>query len=111
MTIYKESMYILPRELERINRLLDIPSFEFMTDLELENAGAEKDAFEGVFGVTFADGSTLTWDLCSGHSNYYDNVVWTSSDCSMERVLDCAYELDDIEFEAGGATYIVSINH
>ena len=101
----------MPSELERINRLLDIPSFEFMTEQQLENAGAEKDAFEGIFGVTFADGSMLTWDLCSGHSNYYDNVVWTSGDGSSEHVFDCTYELDDIEFEADGSAYMVSINH
>ena len=110
MTAYKERIWIPPKDLERINRLLDIPCLETMTDQELIDAGANTDYFEGIFCVDFDDGSTLTYDLCSGTCNYYDNVVWTSADGQHEIVLDCSYELDDIEFEADGATYTVTVN-
>jgi hypothetical protein len=40
---------------------------------------------------------------------YWDDVVWTSADGRRDIVLDCEYELDDIEFEVNGELYIVKI--
>lgn len=111
MTIYKERVNIPPATLERVNRLLDIESLEEMTDQELLDTKANTDQWEGIFYVTFDDGSSLTYDLCSGQSNYYDDVVWTSADGSRDVVLECTFELDDIEFDIDGVKYIVSINH
>lgn len=61
------------------------------------------------FYVEFDNGSSLTFDLCSGKHNYYDNVVWTSADGKTNVTLDCAYELDDIEVEIASELYIVKI--
>ena len=106
---YEEKVPLARSEIDRINRLLSIPSLEEMTDQELRDARANTDTFEGVFYVEFADGSTLTYDLCSGSTNYFDDVVWTSPDKRTDVVLDCEYELADIEFEAMGNTYVVVI--
>ena len=111
MTIYKECVYIEPGLLERVNRLLDIKSLEEMSDKELLDAGANTDQCEGIFSVTFDDGSSLNYDLCSGQSNYYDDVVWTSASGDHDIVLECSFELDDIEFDVDGVGYIVTINH
>lgn len=94
---------------ERVNRLLSIDSLEDMSDDELLSNGANTNHCEGIFAVEFADGSSLNFDLCSGTHNYFDDVVWTSGDGSHDVVLDCAYELDDIEFEHEGTVYVVRI--
>lgn len=111
MTIYKEAIRIPTKQIERVNRLLDIESLEEMTDQQLLDVGANTDQCEGIFCVTFDDGSSLNYDLCSGQTNYYDDVVWTSSDGSRDVVLECSFELDDIEFDVDGVRYIVTINH
>jgi hypothetical protein len=101
----------IDRELyDRVNRLLEIPSLSDMTDNELLQAGANTDQYEGIFCVDFDDGSELTWDLCSGNENYFDDVVWTGNDGHM-TTLECTFELSDIEFKAhNGETYAVRIH-
>lgn len=111
MTVYKEQVVIEPELVKRVKRLLDIPSLEEMSDQELLDAGANTDQCEGIFSVTFDDGSTLNYDLCSGQSNYFDDVVWTSGDGKQDVILECSFELDDIEFDVDGVRYIVTINH
>ena len=106
---YVEFVKIPQKCLERINRLLDIEALDAMTESELLEAGASADYFEGVFYVEFEDGSSLTYDLCSGQHNYYDNVVWVNAAMTKELVLDCTYELCDIVFEADGNLYAVYI--
>ena len=96
-------------EIDRINRLLDIPSLSDLTDDELRDMGAFTDATEGIFYAQFDDGSSLNYDLCSGQENYYDDAVWTSADGSRDVVLECSFELDDIGFEVDGETYSVII--
>lgn len=109
MTKHEEVMRLSKSEFNRINRLLAIPSLEDISDDELRNMGATTDSCEGIFTVDFDDGSSLNFDLCSGRHNYWDDVVWTSADGSRDIVLDCEYELDDIEFEVDGELYIVKI--
>lgn len=109
MTRHIAIMRLPSDEVDRINRLLAIPSLEDMTDDELRNMGATTDGCEGIFTVDFDDGSSLNFDLCSGRHNYWDDVVWTSADGSRDIVFDCEYELDDIEFEVDGELYIVKI--
>ena len=109
MTKHEEVMHLSKNEFNRINRLLAIPSLEDISDDELRNMGATTDGCEGIFTVDFDDGSSLNFDLCSGKHNYWDDVVWTSTDGSRDIVLDCEYELDDIEFEVDGELYVVNI--
>lgn len=42
---------------------------------------------------------TITWD----------DVVWTSADGNTDVTLDCEYELDNIEVDIEGETYIVEV--
>ena len=95
---------------DRVNRRLDIESFEEMSDEDMHEAGIHTDWSEGVFEAVFDDGSRLTYDLCSGRSNYYDDVVWTGADGKRSAVLDCTFELADIEFSIDGTRYFVKIN-
>jgi hypothetical protein len=97
-------------EFDRVNRLLSIRSLSEMSDSQLIEAGANTDRCEGILFVTFDDGSSLNYDLCSGQENYFDDVVWTSSDGKSDICLECTFELSDIEFEAMGEEYIVRLN-
>ena len=107
---YVESVSLPTETFDRINKLLALPYFDEMTDDEMRDAGAEDGAYEGIFGMTFEDGASFTYDLCSGGSNYYDNMVLTDKD-GYESVFDCDYELDrKIELNVGDSTYIININ-
>lgn len=103
------TVHIPSDEFDRVNRLLSIDSLEDMADGELILQGANTNHNEGIFRVTFDDGSSLNFDLCSGTHNYWDDVVWTSSDGKTDVTLDCEYELDNIEVDIEGETYIVEI--
>lgn len=97
-------------EYDRVNRLLAIQSLSAMSDTQLLQAGANTDQCEGILYVKFDDGSCLNFDLCSGQENYFDDVVWTSPDGRHDVILECTFELDDIEFEAMGEEYEVKLN-
>ncbi|MBR2302032.1 MAG: hypothetical protein IKA41_08810 [Bacteroidaceae bacterium] len=107
MMTYQETIKIPATEFNRINRLLAIECFENMSDEEMRKAGANTDQYEGLWLIEFDDGSKLTWDLCSGSSNYYDNAVWTSADGKRSITLECLFELCDIWFEVDGTLYRV----
>ena len=106
---YEETMYIPKSEFDRINRLLAIESLEEMTDEELIKSGANTDYCEGIFRVIFDNGASINFDLCSGQHNYWDDVVWTSADGKIDIVLDCTYELDDVEVEIDSELYIIKL--
>lgn len=109
MIVHEEIVHISKSEFDRINRLLAIDSLEDMTDSELIEQGANTDVNEGIFYVKFDNGASLNFDLCSGQHNYWDDVVWTSADGKWDTVLDCDYELGDIEVEIGYELYVVKI--
>lgn len=109
MIVHEETIAISTSEFNRINRLLAIESLEDMTNSELLEQGANTNYCEGVFHVEFDNGASLNFDLCSGQHNYWDDVVWTSQDGKTNVVLDCEYELDDIEVEIESELYIVKI--
>ena len=107
--IYHEVKYpISKRELQRVRLLLDFKSFEIFTDEELEKFGIVKDSAEYIFGVSFNDGATLDWKLCSGSSNYFDEVTFQYPD-GRTADLDPTFELDDIEIDAGTDIYVVKL--
>ena len=109
MIKHEETIHIPANEYDRINRLLAIPSLEDMTDNELIAQGANTNVCEGIFCAEFDNGTSLNFDLCSGNHNYWDDVVWTSADGTRDVVLDCEYELGDIEVEIDGELYIVKV--
>ena len=109
MIKHEAIVYIDKDEFDRINRLLAIESLEEMTDSELIEQGANTDVCEGIFYVKFDNGASLNFDLCSGQHNYWDDVVWINADKTRDVILDCEYELDDIEVEIENELYIVKI--
>lgn len=109
MKKHEATVYLAYDEIDRVNRLLAIESLDDMTDDELFAQGASTCQHEGIFCVKFDDGSSISFDLCSGIHNYWDDVVWTSSDGSTDVVLDCEYEIGDIEAEIESELYIVRI--
>ena len=106
--IYKEEVHINKELAHRIKRCLAVDNIEDMTDEELEAWGYKRDSREGIFSVKFQNGSYLTWDLCSGTHNYYDDVTMFFPDKTFSE-LDCTYEFDDIEVDTDVATYIVKL--
>lgn len=109
MITHEATVRLSESEVSRINRLLDIESLEILTDTELLEMGANTNVCEGIFHVEFDNGASLNFDLCSGNHNYWDDVVWTSADGTSDVVLDCSYELSDIEVEIESELYIVTI--
>ena len=105
--VHTEKVLIQKEDLERICRLLEIEDLSSCSEKELSKLNAKRDDYQGWLDVTFDDGSNLTWDLCSGGSNYYDNVVFTRNGDS--QTLDCTYKLDDIEIDAETDIYIVRL--
>lgn len=98
-------------EYSRINCLLGLRSLSELTDIQLYNLGANTNQNEEIFCVDFDDGSSVTYTLRSGHNNYFDDIVWTSADGTMEYNPECTFELDDIEFTApNGDKYLVFID-
>lgn len=109
MSKHIATVHISSDEINRINRLLSINSMEDMSDNELIMLGANTNHNEGIFRVSFDDGSSLNFDLCSGIYNYWDDVVWTSADGNMDVTLECEFEISNIEFDIDGETYVVEI--
>ena len=109
MIKHEETVYITTSDFNRINKLLAIESLEEMTYSKFVEHGANTDYCEGIFRVEFDNGASLNFDLCSGKHNYWDDVVWTSADGTTDIVLDCEYELGDIEVEIESELYIVRI--
>lgn len=109
MNKHEATVYLTYDEVARVNRLLAIDSLEDMTDSELLAQGASTDQHERIYCVKFDDGSAISFYLCSGIHNYWDDVVWTNPDGSADVVLDCDYEIGDIEAEIESELYIVRI--
>lgn len=90
------TIHMPTKEFDRINRLLiDIYDLNEMTDKELDEYGADKNTRDEIFTAHFDDGSYLTFDLCSGEINYYDDVVWHSADEKTVCVYDPNFELSE----------------
>ena len=106
---YIAKIEIPQQEINRINHLLGILSLEDMSDEELLAEGANTNYHEGVYFAEFENGASIRFDLCSGVSNYWDDVVFTYPDGESELVFDCDYELGDIEVEIDDINYIVKI--
>lgn len=109
---YSVTIHMPTRTFNRINRLLrDIYDLNEMTDKELDRYGADKNTREEIYRAYFADGSSITYDLCSGEINYYDDVVWYSADKKTSCVFDYDFELyeESIYSPNNKDTYIVRI--
>ena len=97
--------------IDRFNKLFDIEDMEEMSEDELYLHGAKQNDYESIFEVRFENGSRLTYDLASGDTNYYDNVIWYEcDDDAVGRTLDCLFYLEkEFEVDIDDDVYIVHI--
>lgn len=95
--------------IREIRDLLAIDDLETVPEAELDAVGAKPHDRRPVYEAKFPDGSVLSYELCSGSTNYWGDVVWTSPD--KTRTVDCEpeYELDCMEVEIDGVTYAVDV--
>lgn len=95
--------------MREIRDLLAIDDLETVPEEELDAVGAKQHDRQSVYEAKFSDGSVLSYELCSGSTNYWGDVVWTSPD--KARTMDCEpeYELDCMEVEIDGVTYAVNV--
>ena len=118
---FEKSVQIAKAEIDRVNALLSTGFCSEPTDEELLRMGAKGFFTEGIFCVTFADGSSINFDLCADSYDsictdsfqkvhcFYDQVTWTNADGTREIGLDCAYAVEDIEVDIDDNTYVVHI--
>lgn len=119
---YEETVRLCRKTIDRVNALLSADFCREPSDEELLCMGASNGfSTEGIYLVTFEDGSVLNFDLCVDSYEsictdtlqkvhcFYDEVTWTSADGATDVELNCAYEIEDIEVEIDGNTYIVRI--
>lgn len=70
---------------------------------KIEKLNARQDDYIGLFEIDINDKYSLTIDLCSGDSNYYDNIViWQKNGNYYNEIdyLDCDFEIgNDIILE------------
>lgn len=109
MSVFKEKAAVQKKEFERIGRLLAIGSFKTMSEKTRLERGICPNTCEEIIYAKFADGSVIVWCLCSGTSNYFDDVSWISADGETEITLVPSRKLENIEVEIGGNLYVVEL--
>lgn len=102
--IHEVKFPIERKEIYRIRNLLEIKSFESWDDEKLEKLGIVKGSDEWIMGASFDNGVKINYTLCCGDNNYYDAIVFQYPD-GTEEDLDCSYDFDDIEVDAGSDIY------
>lgn len=109
---YEATVQLKESTFNRVNKLLAIQSLSEMTDHELMAAGANTHHCEGIFEAAFEDGSRVTWDLCSGSENYFDDIVWhngSEGNDTEDITFECSFELSDFSFGVHDNSYDVHI--
>lgn len=87
---YKETLKVEKEEIKKWNFLLS-KDIDEMTEEEKNFYNPKEYDFIGGYIVEFEDESYITFDLCSGGTNYYDEVIWHNKENTTEIVFDCAY--------------------
>ena len=105
--VHEVNFPISRKEVQRIRMLLEV-NYEDWDDDKLDKMGIVKDTCESIIGVSFNDGAILDWNLCSGRTNYYDDVVFQHPNGKIVT-LDCSYELDDIEIDTDTDVYLIKL--
>jgi len=105
---HREEVTLKKSNLLFVKRCLEVESLEEMSDEELEAWGYKKDDCKLIFLVDFDDGCTVIWKLCSGQTNYYDDVVLQYPDGSSDT-LECTFELDDVQIETPTDVYYIKL--
>ena len=111
MKTYATTVWMTRKVFEQINGLLKIRSLEELTEEEKKLNPMQNDCI-GVFFAEFEDGASMTFDVCSGEENYYDNcILFVDKDDKVGVPIDCIFELPkSICVDYGMTTYIVNID-
>lgn len=106
---YKGKFKVNASDLKHYEELLYLDNFEDCTEEDMESVNARLFDEIQIANVTFKNGVYVLIDLCSGCSNYFDNIVVCDSQGNAVDELDCTYEIGDFEFDYNGDTYIVEM--
>lgn len=106
---YKAEVRLKASECEKIRKLLDIDSIDGMSDEELDAVGASRHDRLPVYTAKFEDGSVLSYELCSGSTNYWGDITWTAPGSGMTADCEPDYDFGSMELEIEGVTYEVCI--
>ena len=100
--VYKNinTIWITQKEIDKLNKFFEI-NFDNVKengDYEqqdlIDELGAKQDDTMGLFTFKFENGKSITIDLDSGSSNYYDNIILWDNDGEEEFVFDCDFEFN-----------------
>ena len=109
MATYKVTVDIQKSVYDKLLSAFGIDDISKLSQEEIEKLGAWPYQQSRVYVARFDDGSFITYDICSGTSNYFDDVSYIAPDGRTET-LECTFDIDDIEIERNGNTYIVELN-
>jgi hypothetical protein len=108
MKIYTKSVYIPKKELERLNRLLDV----VYDEEDMKREGVDFDSTLFLRTVKFDDGYEAHVRVCSGQHNLWSEAILFDPDGNeVSCIDDCSYEHIDGDwyFETEDANYTVTI--
>lgn len=104
---YKKTLKLNKDYVEYLRNLLSIE------DLSIDNKGIGRiDDYIGIASVDFPNNKSITIDLASGSTNYYDNVVLWEKDGIYYNELDCSdcnFDIGTFELFHDDDIYIVEI--
>lgn len=108
---YTAKLRVYARTLKRINRLLDIDQLEDLTDEERIALDVETNYHARIGTAFFDNGKRMSFDLCSGSSNYWVDIALKNSDWSIVVDFEPAFELSEgeHEFVVGDDVYVVHV--
>lgn len=110
--IYKAKIELSQAEITLYNRLLEEIDFDDDTKEmqdKIAELGAKQDDQIGIYSYEFENGNYVNIDICSGSSNYYDNIVLFDKNGNELWVNEYDFRIDSFEFELDDDTYIVEI--
>ena len=100
--VYKNinTIWITQKEIDKLNKYFEInfdnvkENGEYEQQDLIDKLGAKQDDTMGLFTFKFENGKSITIDLDSGSSNYYDNIILWDEDGNEELVFDCDFEFN-----------------
>lgn len=113
-----EKIEITKEQFDNLQKLFDIDfedideNGDYVQQDLIDELGAYRDDTYCSFQWEFEDGKSITYEICSGNSNYYDNAVLWKKDKEngcyyQEDYFDCDYSIaKTMEFEYNDDTYI-----
>ena len=106
---YIGTINLSKEDIKYYNDLLSIDDLGDEDNEEIiKKLGAKQDDEIGIAWVCFENGNSISIDLASGSTNYYDNIVLWNSDNYEICAFDCGYEIsEEMAFEYEEDTYII----